>query len=172
MTYLAFLTVPIVYIFLFKTPLGLRIRAVGEEPNAAASLGTNVFRIRFIALLASGVLAGFGGMYMSMGYLPYFTRDMVAGRGFISIAAHNLGGYMPFATMVWSLVFGITGALSNTFQIMNVPPEFLQMFPYLSTLFGLALVGIIENGRNKRLKSALKDAAQNQGKFSNGKGDQ
>ena len=126
MTYIALLSVPLVYILLFKTSLGLRIRAVGENSDAAESLGTSTIKVRFLALIIAGVLAGLAGMYMSMGYVSTFTRDMIAGRGFISIAAQNLGGAMPFATLIWSLVFGVSSAIANTFQSVNMPPEFLK----------------------------------------------
>lgn len=153
MTYIALLSVPLVFLLLFKTPAGLRIRAVGENADAAESLGTSTIRTRFFALIIAGILAGLAGMYMSMGYVSYFTRDMIAGRGFISIAAQNLGGSMPFATLIWSLVFGISSAIANAFQAVNMPPEFLKMFPYAATIFGLMVVGIMENkkeiSRNK-----------------------
>ena len=156
MTYVALISVPLVYLLLFKTPIGLRIRAVGENPDAAESLGTSTIKVRFLALIIAGLLAGLAGMYMSMGYVSYFTRDMIAGRGFISIAAQNLGGSMPFATLIWSLVFGVSSAVANAFQSVNMPPEFLKMFPYAATIFGLMVVGIMENRREAALKSAIK----------------
>ena len=87
MTYVALLAVLVVWFLLYKMPLGLRIRSVGENPDAASSVGVNVRRTRYIAILLCGVLTGLGGMYMSMGYLGMFTREMVAGRGFIALAA-------------------------------------------------------------------------------------
>jgi simple sugar transport system permease protein len=156
MTYIALISVPMVYLLLFKTPIGLRIRAVGENPDAAESLGTSTTKVRFLALIIAGLLAGLAGMYMSMGYVSYFTRDMIAGRGFIAIAAQNLGGSMPFATLIWSLVFGVSSAIANAFQSVNMPPEFLKMFPYAATIFGLMVVGIMENRKEAALKSAIK----------------
>ena len=160
MTYIALIAVPLVYLLLFKTPLGLRIRAVGENPHAAESLGTSTNKVRFLALIIAGVLAGLAGMYMSMGYVSYFTRDMIAGRGFIAIAAQNLGGSMPFATLIWSLAFGLSSAVANTFQSVNMPPEFLKMFPYAATIIGLMVVGIMENKREADQKSEMKRNAQ------------
>lgn len=151
MTYLALLSVPVVYFLLMKTPLGLRIRAVGENEDAARSLGSSPQRIRFIALLIAGVLAGMAGCYMSMGYVSYFTRDMISGRGFIAIAAQNLGGSMPIPTLIWALVFGASNAIANAFQAINLPPEFLQMFPYAATIIGLLLVGMKINADEKRV---------------------
>ena len=165
LTFVAFLLVPAVYIFLYKTKLGLRIRVVGENPQAAESLGTNVFKMRFIALVVGGAIASFGGMFMSMGYLRYFTRDMVAGRGFMSLAATNLGGCSPIPTMLWAMVFGITSAIANALQAINLPPEFLQLMPYLSTVIGLMIVGITENKkeittRKKMIENAKKAGSE------------
>ena len=92
LTYLGFLSVIVVYFLIYKTPLGLRIRAVGEKPDAAQSVGVKVIRVQFAALFLSGVFAGLGGAFMSMGYMSFFSRDMIAGRGFIALAAQNMGG--------------------------------------------------------------------------------
>lgn len=149
LTYVAILSVPVVYVLLMKTPLGLRIRAVGENENAAESLGTSAMKTRFIALFIAGIFAGLAGMYMSMGYVSAFTRDMIAGRGFIAIAAQNLGGFMPVPTFIWALVFGASNAIANAFQAIQIPPEFLQMFPYVATVVGLLLVGMNINRHEK-----------------------
>ena len=141
LTYLAFLTVIAVYFLINKTVLGLRIRSVGENASAAASVGIKVVRTQFIAIVIGGLLASFGGLYMSMGYLPFFTRDMIAGRGFIGIAAQNLGGAMPIPTMLAALAFGAAEAASNILQSLRLPAEFMQMIPYAATLIGLMLVG-------------------------------
>ena len=150
LTYVALLSVPVMFIILMKTPLGLRIRAVGENEGAAESLGTSPVKTRFIALIIAGVFAGFAGMYMSMGYVSAFTRDMISGRGYIAIAAQNLGGSMPVPTFFWALVFGASNAIANAFQAINMPPEFLQMFPYVATVVGLMLVGMTINRKKKR----------------------
>ena len=141
LTYLAFLAVIAVYFLINKTVLGLRIRSVGENASAAASVGIKVVRTQFIAIVIGGLLASFGGLYMSMGYLPFFTRDMIAGRGFIGIAAQNLGGAMPIPTMLAALAFGAAEAASNSLQSLRLPAEFMQMIPYAATLIGLMLVG-------------------------------
>lgn len=155
LTYVAFLTVPLVYILLYKTSIGLRIRVVGESPDAAKSLGISVNKTRFLAMLIAGFLAGFGGMFMSMGYLKYFIRDMVAGRGFMALAAMNLGGAQVFPAMIWTLVFGATNAIATALQAINLPPEFLQLMPYLSTVIGLAILGISENISEQKLHRQL-----------------
>ncbi|MDR1209692.1 MAG: ABC transporter permease [Clostridiales bacterium] len=144
LTYLSFLSVIAVYVFIYKTPLGMRIRAVGENPDAARSAGVNVVRTKFTALMISGLLASFGGIFMTMGYLNAFTRDMISGRGFIGIAAQNLGQGHPLATMICTMVFGGATAAGNMSQSLRLPSQIAQMAPYVVTLLGLALVGMTD----------------------------
>lgn len=139
LTYLALISVAAVYIFLYKTHLGLRIRAVGENPNAADSVGISVRKIQYLALVLSGVFAGLGGAYMSMGYVSWFSRDMTAGRGFIALAAEAMGRGTPIGTLIASIVFGFADALSNIMQSLRVPAEFVQMIPYVTTIIGLVI---------------------------------
>ena len=87
LTYVAFILVFVTWVLLYKTPLGLNIRSVGENPNAASSVGVSVLRIKYIAIGFSGLMAGFGGAFMSMYYAMGWSLDMVAGRGFIALAA-------------------------------------------------------------------------------------
>jgi simple sugar transport system permease protein len=150
LTYVSLLCVFLVWLLINKTAIGLRIKAVGENPNAAESVGVKVIRIKFIALLLSGLVASLGGVYMSMGYLPFFTRNMVAGRGFIGLAAQSLGGGNPVGTLFASFVFGAADALSNMMQTLRVPAEFIQVIPYVATLIGLVIFSV-----SKR-RSALK----------------
>lgn len=151
-TYVAFLTVILVYILIYKTKLGLRIRSVGENPQAAESVGVKVTKTKVIALLLGGLIASLGGMYMSMGYLPFFTRDMMSGRGFIGIAAQNLGGGIPLYTLLSALLFGSAEAVSNVLQSLRLPSEFVQMVPYVVTLVGLVFIG----GTKKPSKSKVR----------------
>ena len=149
LTYLAFFGVIVVWILIYKTPLGLRIRAVGENAHAAESVGIKVTNVQFIALFLSGIFAGLGGAFMSMGYLSFFSRDMIAGRGFIALAAQNMGGAAPLGTLIASIIFGIADALSNMLQTLNVPAELVQMQPYLLTIIGLVIYAVADNHRNK-----------------------
>lgn len=142
LTYLAILMTFAIAFFLYKTPLGLRIRAVGESPLAAASVGVNVIKIRFIAVLICGVLASFGGMYLSMGYLNMFTRDMTAGRGFIALAANAMGRTTPWGAFLSAMVFAFFDGLSNILQLLRIPAQFVQMLPYVATILGLTLYSI------------------------------
>lgn len=152
LTYLAFLMVWAVWFFLYRTPLGLRIRAVGENEHAADSVGISVKRIRYIALVLSGVFAGFGGAYMSMGYVSWFSRDMVAGRGFIALAANAMGGGTPTGGMLTSLLFGFFDALSNSLQILKIPYEFVSMLPYVAVVIGLVLYTIRKTEQMRRIQ--------------------
>lgn len=156
LTYVSFLAVLLTYIIIFRTALGLKIRTVGENPNAAASVGINVMRIRFITLGLSAVIASLAGAYMSMGYLSWFSRDMMAGRGFMSIAAQNLGAALPLPSLLASLAFGAVTALANVLQTLNMPSEIIQAMPYVATLFGLGIFGYSAKkgqGLRERLRS-------------------
>lgn len=138
LTYLALIAVVIMHVLMYHTPLGLRIRAVGENKDAVESVGVSVKGTKYIAVSICGVLCGMGGAYMSMGYLPMFTRNMVAGRGFIAMAAANVGGLTPAGSLIASLFFGLTEALANTLQMLKIPMEFVQMLPYAITIVSIA----------------------------------
>ena len=158
LTYLAFLAVPAVWFFLYKTPLGLRIRAVGENEHAADSVGISVVKTRYIALVLSGVLAGFGGAYMSMGYVSWFSRDMTAGRGFIALAAEAMGGATPLGSMLTSLLFGFFDALSNSLQILKIPYEFVSMLPYVAVVVGLVIYTVRKTEQIRRIQERADSA--------------
>ena len=155
LTYLAYLSVILVYLLLYKTPLGLRIRSVGESPDAAESVGTNVVKTRVIALMIGGVLASFGGMFMSMGYTPYFTRDMMNGRGYNAIAAQNLGAGHPILTLLCSILFGAADAFGIALQTSRLPPQLASMVPYITTLVGLIIIGQARRKQEKKRALAL-----------------
>lgn len=154
LTYVALLSVLAVFIFLYRTPLGLRIRAVGENPGAAASVGIGVTRIQYLALTLSGMMAGFGGAYMSMGYVSWFSKNMTAGRGFIALAAEAMGGATPIGSLFTSLLFGFFDALSNTLQLMKVPSEFVNMIPYAATVVGLVIYTVRRTRRDRLAREA------------------
>ncbi len=155
-TYFAFFMVIMISVFLYRTPMGLRMRAVGENPSAASSVGQNVVKIRFLAILLCGVMAGMGGMYLSMGYLSMFTRDMVAGRGFIALAACAMGQANPVGALISSMVFSFFDGLSNILQLLQIPSEFVQMLPYGATILGLTVYSIQKqrqkNKKNKEIQ--------------------
>lgn len=137
LVYVALLAIVVIYIMLNKTKLGTHIKAVGENPHAAASVGINVKKVQFIALCLSGLLAGFGGAFMSMGYLSMFTRDMIAGRGWIAIAASAMGRSMVIPTVITSFLFGLFNSIGNVLQLQNMPSELITTLPYVAVFVGI-----------------------------------
>jgi simple sugar transport system permease protein len=142
---LAFALVPVCWYVLYKTPFGLRIRAVGENPEAADAAGVNVIRLRYSAVIISGILAAAGGAYLSIGQSSLFTRGMTAGRGYIALAALILAKWRPFPVLFACLFFGFTEALAIQMQGVikmpsgeDVPVQFIQMIPYVLTIIVLA----------------------------------
>lgn len=129
-------------ILLYNTKFGVHLRAVGENPTAATSLGINVRRVRFIALLLSGFLASLGGLNLSMAYLSLFQREMTAGRGFIAMAAVYLGGKRPWGTFLAAILFGAADALSNQLGTLEIPSQWVQMIPYAITIIALVAYGL------------------------------
>ena len=142
---LALLLVPVVWYVVYKTPFGLRLRAAGENPAAADAAGVNVIRLRYVAVVLSGVLAGAGGAYLSIGQSSLFTKAMTAGRGYIALAALILAKWKPVPVLFACLFFGFTEALSIQMQgVMKlpsgdeIPVQFIQMIPYVLTIIVLA----------------------------------
>jgi len=138
-TYMAFIAAFVIWYLLFRTSLGLRIRAVGENPDAAKSVGISVFKTKCIALVIAGVLSGMGGAYMSMGYVSWFVKNMTAGRGWIGIAAAAMSGQHPILGMFSALLFGIADSVANTLQTINLPPQLVLMIPYLVTILAMCI---------------------------------
>ena len=142
MTWLAFIAVFVVAFFLYRMPIGMHLRAVGENPEAAASVGINVKRIRYMALLISGFFAGLGGIHMSMGYLQLFQRDMTNNRAFIALVTPSLGGGTPVGTMVASSVFGFFDALGIRIGSLEIPAQLPQSIPYFATVLALVIYAL------------------------------
>ena len=141
-TYVALIMTVLITIFLYKMPLGAHLRAVGENPDAAASVGINVKRVRYYALLASGVLAALGGLNLSMGYLTIFQANMTAGRGFIALAVIYLGNRNPIGTVIAALIFGAATSLGAQLGTLSVPPQLIEMIPPAVTVLALVIYNL------------------------------
>jgi general nucleoside transport system permease protein len=151
-TVLAVVLVIVTAYVLYRTPFGLRLRAVGENPEAADAAGVSVNKIRWLGVILSGALAGIGGAYLSIGQSSLFTRNMTAGRGFIALAALIFGKWRPVQTMLACLLFGFADALTIQMQGVaklpsgeDIPVQFIQMIPYVVTI--IVLAGFIGQSR-------------------------
>ena len=128
---------------LYKTKVGLKVRGVGENPVAIDSMGLHVNRIRYISVIVGSMIIGFGGAFLSLGELSFFTEDMVSGRGYIALAAVIFGRYTPVGTWLAVLVFGAGEALVYKFQAMSVgvPTQVILMIPYVLTILVVTIFG-------------------------------
>ena len=154
LTYGAIVAAIVLSIFIFRSKTGHHIRAVGENPNAAESVGISVPKIYFLAWTISGILGGIGGAFMSMGYLTSFTTDMVAGRGYIGLCASSMVGGSPIGAMFCALIFGVADAVSNQLQLTNAPADLVLMMPYIVTIVVLVLLSVVKYGRaNRKMKA-------------------
>jgi len=142
-----YILVIVLTIALFRTKWGLRLRAVGEHPKAADTLGINVFKIRYMAVILSGMLAGFAGSYFSLGSAGYFNQSMTAGRGFIGLAAMIFGNWTPVGALGAGMLFGFAETLADNLQLLNfpIPSEILLMVPYILTM--VVLAGVVGRSR-------------------------
>jgi simple sugar transport system permease protein len=143
---LAFTLVIPISLFLFRSPLGLRLRAAGENPSATTAAGINFRSLRYLALTCSGILGGLGGVYLSLGQLNMFTEGMSSGRGFIALAAVIFGKWTPWGAAIAALFFGFSDALQMRLQGQTIfghviPAEFMLTLPYVLTI--IALVGFV-----------------------------
>jgi general nucleoside transport system permease protein len=143
LVWVAILLVFLVWLFVFRTPTGLRLRSVGENPRAAATVGISVYKTRYWAVISSGVLAAMGGAFISIGFVHSFNQNMTAGRGFIALAVVIVGKWRPGAALAAALLFGFTQALAQRLPVFSESSAtLLQALPYVVTLIAVAgLVG-------------------------------
>ena len=142
MIWIAIVLVPLSWLVLFRTPLGLRVRAVGEHPRAADTVGIDVYKIRYGAVIASGMLAAAGGAYLSIGFVGSFNENMTAGRGFIALAAMIFGNWRPYGAAFACLLFGFSSALAQRLpEYSSSAAVLFQALPYVLTL--IAVAGVI-----------------------------
>lgn len=142
--YIAIILVIVANYVLYKTPFGLRLRSVGEHPKAADTVGIDVYKMRYIAVMISGALAGISGAALSLGTVGLFREGMVSGKGFIALAALIFGKWHPIGALLASLFFGLAESIqiqASTIGLDFIPGEFLQMLPYIATI--LALAGVV-----------------------------
>lgn len=145
--YSMYILVIVLSIALFRTRWGLRLRSVGEHPKAADTLGINVFRTRYMAVILGGLLAGFAGSYFSLGSAGYFNQSMTAGRGFIGLAAMIFGKWTPVGSLGAGLLFGFAESLATNLSFLRfpVPSDLLLMVPYILTM--IVLAGVVGRSR-------------------------
>lgn len=138
--YTMFVILIVLQVALFNTRWGLRMRAVGEHPKAADTLGINVIATRYMAVLLSGAMAGFAGAYFTIGSVGRFDNVMTGGRGFIGLAAMIFGNWTPFGAFGAGLLFGFADSLASKLSLLGVeiPSQFLLMAPYIATMIVLA----------------------------------
>ena len=149
LVYLALVLVPVMWFILFKTRIGLNIRAVGNDPAAADSAGVNVFRYRYLCIILGGALAGLGGAFLTVAWTPGWVEGVVAGRGWIAVALTIFALWTPQGALLGSLLFGGMFALQYELQGFGLPIHILGMIPYLATLIALISVCLFK----KRLKA-------------------
>ena len=155
LTWIAVLSIFLVWLLLKRTRLGLRIRAVGENPHAAESVGISVKKIGYTSFAICGLMAGLSGAYLSMSYVTFFMKNMANGRGYIGLSAQNMAGGEPVGSALASLLFGFSQALTTTMKNQtNFPTEFLEMIPYAATIIALGVTGLIAIQRIKKAESA------------------
>jgi len=146
MIWLLFAVIILTWVVLFKTPIGLRIRSVGEHPRAADTVGISVYGIRYACVILSGMLAALGGAYLSIGFVGSFNENMTAGRGYIALAAVIFGKWRPFPAFAACLLFGFSSGLAQRLQNeAGISSNLLQTLPYILTL--IALVGVVGRSR-------------------------
>jgi simple sugar transport system permease protein len=163
--YIAIVSVFLLRFVINKTKIGLQIKAVGYNFEAAKSVGISVEKTQLIALIIAGAFSGLGGVFLSMSYLSTFNSGMVAGRGFIGLAAEAMGAGNPLLTLLFSYIFGAVSAFAISAQIaIDVPYELLNTLPYLMTILALVFYSLKKNKRSLKVRKKGESNEKSMGK--------
>ncbi len=153
LTYLAVICVFLMWVLLQKTRLGLRIRAVGENPGATESVGISTIKMGYIAFAICGVMSGLSGAFMSMSFVTFFMKNMVNGRGYIGLSAQNMADGQPVGSALASVLFGLSQSLTTTMKNQTTfPTEFLEMIPYAATIAALGITGVMAIRKRRKIE--------------------
>lgn len=158
LVYLAFGVALAAHVFLFRHPYGIRVRAIGENPVAAAGVGIDVRRSRYLMVALSGMLCGLAGAQLSISLVHQFVQGMTAGRGFIALVAVIFGRANPLGVLAASLLFGFAYALTLRLQGVGIPPQFVAMLPYLSTIAVLVVLAVRTGANRRRARRPIEEA--------------
>ena len=149
LTYVCIILAIFIYILVYKTPFGLRMKACGLDEHAAESVGIKVNKVRLIAIIMSSVLAALGGAYLSMGYMSIFSSNMTASRGWTGIAANAVGGGNFLIVVLTTLVFSFAQGIVNRLALTQLPSELVNIIPYVCVMFAMIFLSIKEMKKNK-----------------------
>ena len=159
-TYLSWLSVPLVSVFLYRTPLGIQLRATGANEEAARAAGVPTLRLRDFSTVVAGAFAGLAGAQLSLGVVTLFNKQMTGGRGFIALAAFYFGDARPAMTALGAVIFGVFEAAGFRLGSSGVPSQLVQMLPYLVVVISLTLVAVRRNSRvRQRARAAVASLA-------------
>lgn len=150
LTYVALLLAVVVFVMLKYTKFGIKVRAVGEMPAAAESVGIKVKQVQYKALLISGLLASLGGIYLSMGYVSRFTSGMVAGRGYIALATNAMAGGNAIMAILSSALYGFGSSIAVYMQNNKVDAYLVEIIPYLSIIIFYTVVSLLQKIRSQK----------------------
>ena len=149
LTYVCIVLAIFIYILVYKTPFGLRMKACGLDEHAAESVGIKVNKVRLIAIIMSSVLAALGGAYLSMGYMSIFSSNMTSSRGWTGIAANAVGGGNFLIVVLTTLVFSFAQGIVNRLALTQLPSELVNIIPYVCVMFAMIFLSIKELKKNK-----------------------
>lgn len=151
LTYITIGLIILGYILIYKTPLGMQMKACGLNEQAAQSVGINVKKVKMISMVLSGLMAALGGAYMTLGYASIFSKDMIAGRGWIGIAAQGIAGTSYIVLMIVSMVFSVFQAITNVFLLYDLPSELINTIPYMVVLLGIIFYSVMIYKKKKKV---------------------